>query len=42
MVTAANWIIDQQIFKPGDWQVKNPELSPEGGHLSLLMIGTRC
>jgi squalene-hopene/tetraprenyl-beta-curcumene cyclase len=27
---AANWIIDQQIFKPGDWQVKNPELEPGG------------
>jgi len=27
---AANWIIDQQIFKPGDWQIKNPELEPGG------------
>lgn len=27
---AANWIIDRQVFKPGDWQVKNPELEPGG------------
>lgn len=30
VVKAANWIIDQQIFKPGDWQVKNPHLEPGG------------
>ena len=30
VVKAANWIIDQQIFKPGDWQVKNPELESGG------------
>ncbi len=27
---AANWIIDNQIFKTGDWQIKNPELEPGG------------
>jgi squalene-hopene/tetraprenyl-beta-curcumene cyclase len=27
---AANWLFDQQIFKPGDWRVKNPELEPGG------------
>lgn len=30
MTKAADWIMDQQIFKPGDWQVKNPELEPGG------------
>lgn len=30
VVKAANWIIDQQIFKTGDWQVKNPHLEPGG------------
>ncbi|MBI3797808.1 MAG: squalene--hopene cyclase, partial [Deltaproteobacteria bacterium] len=27
---AANWIIDNQIYKTGDWQIKNPELEPGG------------
>lgn len=26
----ASWIIDRQIFKRGDWQIKNPELEPGG------------
>jgi squalene-hopene/tetraprenyl-beta-curcumene cyclase len=30
LVQAADWIIDQQIFKTGDWQVKNPDLEPGG------------
>ncbi|MGE0680106.1 MAG: squalene--hopene cyclase [Candidatus Binatia bacterium] len=30
VVKAADWIIDQQIFKTGDWQVKNPQLEPGG------------
>jgi squalene-hopene/tetraprenyl-beta-curcumene cyclase len=30
VVKAANWILDQQIFKTGDWQVKNPQLEPGG------------
>ncbi len=27
---AAGWLLDNQIFKGGDWQVKNPELEPGG------------
>ena len=27
---AADWILDRQIFKTGDWQIKNPELEPGG------------
>lgn len=30
VVKAADWIIDQQIFKTGDWQIKNPHLEPGG------------
>lgn len=30
VVKAADWIIDQQIFKTGDWQIKNPRLEPGG------------
>ena len=30
VVKSANWIIDQQIFKTGDWQIKNPQLEPGG------------
>lgn len=30
VVKAANWVIDQQIFKTGDWQIKNPQLEPGG------------
>jgi squalene-hopene/tetraprenyl-beta-curcumene cyclase len=27
---AAAWLLENQIFKGGDWQVKNPELEPGG------------
>jgi squalene-hopene/tetraprenyl-beta-curcumene cyclase len=27
---AAAWLIDRQIFKPGDWSVYNPDLEPGG------------
>jgi len=27
---AAEWLLDNQIFGPGDWQIKNPELEPGG------------
>jgi squalene-hopene/tetraprenyl-beta-curcumene cyclase len=27
---AAEWLLDNQIFKGGDWQVKNPDLEPGG------------
>ena len=27
---AAEWLIDNQIFKPGDWQIYNPKLEPGG------------
>lgn len=30
LVGAAEWLIDQQIFKPGDWSVYNPSLEPGG------------
>jgi squalene-hopene/tetraprenyl-beta-curcumene cyclase len=30
IVKAADWIIDQQIFRTGDWQIKNPNLEPGG------------
>ena len=30
VVQSANWVIDQQIFKTGDWQIKNPQLEPGG------------
>ncbi len=28
--SAAKWLIDHQIFKPGDWSVKRPGLEPGG------------
>ena len=37
----ASWILDRQIFKKGDWQIKTPSLSPEAGRLSLPTTGTR-
>jgi squalene-hopene/tetraprenyl-beta-curcumene cyclase len=27
---AAKWLIDHQVFKPGDWSVKRPRLEPGG------------
>jgi squalene-hopene/tetraprenyl-beta-curcumene cyclase len=27
---ASKWLIDHQIFKPGDWSVKRPDLEPGG------------
>ena len=27
---AVNWVIDQQVLKPGDWQVKAPHVAPGG------------
>lgn len=30
LVTATSWLLDQQIFKPGDWCIKNPHLPPGG------------
>jgi squalene-hopene/tetraprenyl-beta-curcumene cyclase len=30
MVKASEWLLTQQIFKPGDWSVKCPELPPGG------------
>ncbi|MCS6927018.1 MAG: squalene--hopene cyclase [Candidatus Binatia bacterium] len=30
IVKGANWLIEQQIFRPGDWQIKNPHLDPGG------------
>ncbi len=30
LVKAARWLIDHQIFKPGDWSVKRPGLEPGG------------
>jgi squalene-hopene/tetraprenyl-beta-curcumene cyclase len=27
---AAKWLIDHQIFKPGDWSIKRPNLEPGG------------
>jgi squalene-hopene/tetraprenyl-beta-curcumene cyclase len=27
---ASSWLLDQQIFKPGDWSVKCPDLPPGG------------
>lgn len=27
---AADWLIDNQIFKPGDWSIYNPDLEPGG------------
>ena len=30
LVKAAEWLIAQQVFKPGDWQVYNPRLEPGG------------
>ncbi|MGH8013511.1 MAG: squalene--hopene cyclase [Candidatus Binataceae bacterium] len=27
---AAKWLVDHQIFKPGDWSIKRPELDPGG------------
>ncbi len=30
MVKATSWMLSQQIFKPGDWRVKCPDLPPGG------------
>jgi squalene-hopene/tetraprenyl-beta-curcumene cyclase len=30
LIRAADWLIDNQIFKPGDWSVYNPQLEPGG------------
>jgi squalene-hopene/tetraprenyl-beta-curcumene cyclase len=30
LVRAAEWLIDNQIFVPGDWSVYNPDLEPGG------------
>ena len=30
LVRAADWLIDHQIFAPGDWSVHNPDLEPGG------------
>ncbi|MEO8602445.1 MAG: squalene--hopene cyclase, partial [bacterium] len=30
LLRAADWLIDNQIFKPGDWSVYNPDLEPGG------------
>lgn len=30
LTRAAEWLIDNQIFKPGDWSVYNPDLDPGG------------
>jgi squalene-hopene/tetraprenyl-beta-curcumene cyclase len=30
LVRAAEWLIDNQIFAPGDWSIYNPELEPGG------------
>jgi squalene-hopene/tetraprenyl-beta-curcumene cyclase len=30
LVKAAEWLIDNQIFAPGDWSVYNPDLEPGG------------
>jgi len=30
LIRAAEWLIGQQIFKPGDWSVYNPDLDPGG------------
>src|SRR5215467_10380331 len=27
---ASKWLIDRQIFKPGDWSIKRPDLEPGG------------
>lgn len=30
LVSAAGWLIDNQILQPGDWTIKNPMLAPGG------------
>ena len=30
LVRAAEWLIDHQIFAPGDWSIYNPDLAPGG------------
>jgi squalene-hopene/tetraprenyl-beta-curcumene cyclase len=30
LIKASHWLLTQQIFKPGDWQVKCPDLPPGG------------
>lgn len=30
LAKAAKWLIDHQIFKPGDWSIKRPKLQPGG------------
>lgn len=30
LVKAAQWLLDREVRKPGDWQVKSPDLAPGG------------
>jgi len=30
LLNAARWVLDKQVTKPGDWQVKNPGVEPGG------------
>ncbi|WP_217196793.1 squalene--hopene cyclase [Streptomyces buecherae] len=30
LVRAADWMLDEQVYKPGDWSVRRPELRPGG------------
>lgn len=30
LASAARWLIEHQIFKPGDWSIKRPHLAPGG------------
>lgn len=36
LVKAAQWLLDKEVRKPGDWKVKGPELQPGGWAFEFL------
>lgn len=36
LVNAAQWLLDREVRKPGDWQIKSPELQPGGWAFEFL------
>ena len=41
LAKATSWLLSQQIFKPGDWSIKCPDLPPGAGPSSSSTTGTR-
>jgi len=36
LVKAAQWLLDKEVRKPGDWRIKSPELEPGGWAFEFL------